>query len=86
MIGSHSAPHLDCTCGIYAGMNLEQLRRPGYERSLIYGRVMLWGDVVEHQCGWRAQDAYPHSFLLPPDVLPVTVRKIETRLEASDFL
>ena len=80
-IGSHSAPRLDCTCGIYAGVNLEQLRRPGYERWLIYGQVLLWGEIVEHQCGWRAQYAYPHSFLLPPELLPVRLREIESRLE-----
>ena len=81
-LGSHSAPHLECTCGIYAGGNLEHLRKPGYERSLIYGKVLLWGTVVEHRRGWRAQYAYPHSFLLPPEVLPVTVKEIAKRLEA----
>jgi hypothetical protein len=70
------APHLECTCGIYAGGNLEYLRKPGYERSLINGRVLLWGTVVEHRRGWRAQYACPHSFLLPPEVLPVTVKEI----------
>ena len=81
-LGSHSAPHLECTCGIYASGNLEHLRKPGYERSLIYGKVLLWGTIVEHRRGWRAQYAYPHSFLLPPEVLPVTLMEIEARLEA----
>jgi hypothetical protein len=81
-LSSNIAPDLKCTCGIYAGGNLEHLRKPGYERSLIYGQVLLWGTVVEHQRGWRAQYAYPHSFLLPPEVLPVTLMEIESRLEA----
>lgn len=77
----HDAPHLKCTCGIYASKNLEHLRRPGYQRSLIYGQVLLWGTLVEHQRGWRSQYAYPQSFLLPPQVLPVALKEIETRLE-----
>ena len=78
---SHSAPQLDCTCGIYANKRLEHLRRPSYERLIIHGEVLLWGMVVEHQYGWRAQYAYPKSFLLPTKVLPVTVKEIEVRLE-----
>ena len=76
----HDAPHLKCTCGIYASKTLD-LRWPGYQRSLIYGQVLLWGTIVEHQRGWRAQYAYPKSFLLPPEVLPVALKEIETRLE-----
>jgi hypothetical protein len=75
-LSSHIAPDLKCTCGIYAGGNLEHMRKPSYERSLIYGQVLLWGTVVEHQRGWRAQYAYPHSFLLPPEVLPVTLMEL----------
>ena len=77
----HDAPHLKCTCGIYASKSLEHLRRPGYQRSLIYGKVLLWGTLVEHQRGWRSQYAYPQSFLLPPEVLPVRLMEIETRLK-----
>jgi hypothetical protein len=78
----HDAPHLSCTCGIYASKSLEHFRRPGYQRSLIYGQVLLWGTIVEHQRGWRSQYAYPQSFLLPPEVLPVRLMEIETRLKS----
>ncbi len=78
---SHSAPQLDCTCGIYASKSLEHLRRPGYERLLIYGQVLLWGVVVEHQYGWRAQYAYPQTFFLHPEVLPITLMEVEARVE-----
>ena len=78
----HDAPLLNCACGIYASKSLEHLRRPGYQRSLIYGQVLLWGTIVEHQRGWRSQYAYPQSFLLPPEVLPVRLMEIETRLES----
>ena len=36
--------------------------------------------MVEHQQGLRAQYAYPKSFLLPSEVLPVTLVEIEARL------
>lgn len=79
---SHTAPDLECTCGIYASKALERLhRRPRFERFLIYGQVSLWGTLVEHEHGWRAQFAYPKSFFLPPAVLPVTLTKIEGWLE-----
>ncbi len=78
----HDAPHLHCTCGIYASKSVEHLRRPGYQRSLIYGQVLLWGTIVEHQRGWRSQYAYPQSFLLPPEVLPVRLMEIETLLKS----
>lgn len=50
--------------------------------SLIYGQVLLWGTVIEHQHGWRAQYAYPKSFLLPAEVLAETFLEIEARLRA----
>jgi hypothetical protein len=27
---AHGAPHVDCTCGVYAAKSLEHLRRNGY--------------------------------------------------------
>jgi len=38
----------------------------GYGQLGIYGEVYLWGVVVEHRLGWRAQFAYPKSLILPP--------------------
>lgn len=40
----------------------------------------MWGTVVEHQRGWRAQFAYPKSFFLPPDAVPFTLTEIDARL------
>lgn len=37
----------------------ENFVRAGDEREFIYGRVALWGTVVEHEKGYRAQYAYP---------------------------
>jgi hypothetical protein len=66
---SHPSPKENCTCGIYA------LKSPLKGASLfgvysIYGEVYLWGKVVEHEYGWRAQYAYPKTFTLTSEDQP----------------
>jgi hypothetical protein len=48
----------------------------------IRGEVYLWGSVVEHELGCRAQFAYPKSLVLPPDLIPSGAKALESRLEA----
>ena len=79
--GAHELPHADCTCGVYAARNLEHLRQFGYDGCGIHGEVYLWGTVVEHKLGWRAQFAYPKSLFLPPDAIPFTLTEIDARLK-----
>jgi hypothetical protein len=79
---SHEAPQAKCTCGVYAAKSLEHLRKNGYDRCGIYGEVCLWGTVVEHERGWRAQLAYPKNLFLSPDALPFTLAEIWPRLQA----
>src|ERR1019366_7680749 len=74
-------PHSACTCGVYAAKNLEHLRQFGYERRGIHGEVYLWGTVVEHKLGWRAQFAYPKSLFLPLAAIPFTLTEIDARLK-----
>jgi hypothetical protein len=78
---AHDAPQADCTCGVYASKSLEHLRTTGYARYGIHGEVYLWGKVVEHERGWRAQLAYPRNLFLSPDALPVTLAEIQSRLK-----
>ena len=61
----HVAPAAACTCGIYAAREpagawtyLRGRDEPDTVARVI-GRVMLWGRVVEHEDGWRAERAYP---------------------------
>ena len=75
-------PHLECTCGVYAAKNIEHLRQLGYEGRGIRGEVYLWGTVVEHELGWRAQFAYPKTLFLPPHLIPSDTKEMETRLGA----
>jgi hypothetical protein len=77
---AHDAPQANCTCGVYASKSLEHLRTTGYARYGIHGEVNLWGTVVEHEQGWRAQLAYPRNLFLPPNALPFTLAEIQSRL------
>jgi hypothetical protein len=79
---AHEPPHLDCTCGVYAAKNIEHLRQLGYEGRGIRGEVHLWGTVVEHELGWRAQFAYPKSLVLPHELIPSDTKEMESRLGA----
>lgn len=81
---AHEPPHLDCTCGVYAAKSREHLRQLGYEGRGIRGEVHLWGTVVEHELGWRAQFAYPKSLVLPPELIPSDIREMESRLSALE--
>jgi preprotein translocase subunit YajC len=75
-------PYLDCTCGVYAAKNIEHLRQLGYEGRGIRGEVHLWGTVVEHELGWRAQFAYPKTLFLPPHLIPSDTKEMEVLLGA----
>lgn len=65
----HEAPKMACTCGIYATKPLDQLPWTGFGLYAICGEVYLWGTVVEHELGWRAQFAYPKSLILSVETL-----------------
>jgi hypothetical protein len=64
----HRAPEPGCRCGVYAFATRELA-----EQALVsemrpiptaLGRVSLWGQVVQHARGWRAQYAYPYDLWL----------------------
>jgi hypothetical protein len=61
------APALACSCGLYATRELRDAgsawrQGPHYAHHVI-GAVALWGRVVEHQWGFRAQHARPVALL-----------------------
>jgi preprotein translocase subunit YajC len=80
--GAAEVPAFECTCGVYAARNSSWLRRMEYDRYGIHGEVYLWGRVVEHESGWRAQFAYPKSLFLSGDRLPATLASVKARLES----
>jgi hypothetical protein len=62
---AHDVPAAACTCGIYAARepagawSYLRGRDEAHTVARVIGRVMLWGRVVEHEDGWRAERAYP---------------------------
>jgi hypothetical protein len=70
-VAAHAAPAADCACGVYGMREPEQVHAylrgrddPG-TIARVLGRVALWGDVAEHDGGWRAERAYPASIVVP---------------------
>ena len=62
----HEAPDPICECGIHAAKSLEQWRHylaVGDDR--VFGRVLLWGDRLEGELGWRAATGYPLALYVP---------------------
>ena len=58
----HASPSLECTCGLHGTHGLDLLRRT--RCPAVLGRVALWGRVIEHDLGYRAQYAYPQLVTL----------------------
>jgi len=80
------APHLTCMCGIYAYKEKPRLlreignsisgfipHRQSLERiaRLVYGEINLWGKVIEHEDGYRAQFGYPKRLWCTPAIEPL---------------
>ena len=72
----HPTPRRGCARGVYALKTQEaltELRRPHTHRwsraaalaTLVWGEVSLWGTVIEHEHGYRAQYAYPRRITVP---------------------
>ena len=53
----HAAPNIDCSCGLHGTHDADILRRT--RMPAVLGRVALWGRVIEHELGYRAQYGYP---------------------------
>lgn len=83
---SHDPPNENCTCGIYAVRTEELLEfkrmatlpaviRPADTAfsspdSAVIGKVALWGKVIEHALGFRAEYAYPLELWIPDTLYP----------------
>ena len=67
-LGEHLAPDHRCHCGIYARKisSKEEYRDSGYWFGDwdVTGQVALWGRVIEHRDGYRAQFAYPINLVV----------------------
>ncbi|HZD18912.1 MAG TPA: hypothetical protein VE669_12295 [Actinomycetota bacterium] len=59
----HRSPMPGCTCGIHAIKDPARLTRSGRTAAVV-GRIAMWGRVIEHTRGWRAELAYPSRLRL----------------------
>ena len=76
----HHVPDPFCTCGMYAGINMQHMIDINYIQHGIHGEVHLWGRLCRHTLGWRAQYAYPKFFVVPASMVPVNVEEAQRRL------
>jgi hypothetical protein len=55
-------PHCDCVCGVHAFRDLRHLKswRGG---THVTGAVALWGRIIEHELGFRAEHARPVALI-----------------------
>jgi hypothetical protein len=82
--GAHNpaeSPYFSCTCGVYAAKTIEHLRQCGYKRFGLFGEVYMWGKVVEHERGWRAQFAYPKTLFLAAETIPFSLSEINAPIK-----
>lgn len=92
---THEAPAADCECGFYA----YRQREPAEEHLAVFakdvngegalgwafGRVSLWGRIVECVDGWRAEYAYPYELTVygAPEVAAAVRNLYRVDVEAS---
>ncbi len=63
---------VNCTCGVYAFRSPELIADHDWITSMptppdppsVVGQVLGWGQVIEHELGWRATFAYPSALAL----------------------
>jgi hypothetical protein len=77
---SHQVPDPSCSCGMYAGINMQHLFDISYIQRGIHGEVSLWGRLYRHTLGWRAQFAYPKFFVVPTNMIPFRFDEAQKRL------
>ncbi len=89
---NHRAPHRACGCGWYGLKTAAQVlpwihvrqRMSALPRvrRIVIGRVALWGLVVEHAEGYRAEFAYPACLYVPSRAL---VRPLSERYRVEVY-
>lgn len=87
----HEKPEPLCGCGIYAvTTRVAALDWAGWAQSalphpIVLGRVQLWGRVLPHSAGYRAELAYPYELgVLASETLSVAdARRLERLLQAA---
>ena len=61
---SHKTLDLSCTCGIYGWKKWRKEHLKEIDEGSVFGLINLWGKVIEHDLGYRAEYAYPSEFII----------------------
>jgi len=73
-------PAWDCKCGFYAYKTAHALAASEYvglpQGTTVQGRVALWGRVIHHALGYRAEYAYPQVLYLRGDRYDDEIRRV----------
>jgi hypothetical protein len=70
---NHLQPAVACGCGVYAVTTRERAlewaewARASLPYRVVLGTVQLWGRVLPHLAGYRAERAYPYALELLED-------------------
>lgn len=64
-------PNLEHSCGIYAADEPDRALEFYGSRSNVFGQVYGWGRYVRGNNGWRSQFAYPKSFIINEEQMPL---------------
>lgn len=59
---NHPVPNENCSCGYYVASDEKKLMGKGFYPYAIIAETAMWGKIVVHEKGWRAQYIYPTSF------------------------
>lgn len=81
----HDSPGEGCTCGIHAARDEEGLRL-NYLFGLpdVWGSVALWGRVVVHARGYRAEFGYPLALHVADESLARTMEAYGVEVVLDD--
>jgi hypothetical protein len=60
----HRSPEARCTCGLYVVDGLDRLPAITGRDVTVIGSASIWGRLVEHESGFRAEFAYPSRLRL----------------------
>ena len=55
--------------------------QPDLQEGWVVGEVALWGRVIEHTLGYRAEYAYPIRLFRPPSPMPGFPQPVQAPLE-----
>jgi hypothetical protein len=67
--GCRACPSAECSCGLYATDVLAPLALACRRGATVLGCTALWGRVVEHTDGWRAEHGYPLVLIVMSGIL-----------------